>query len=213
MTKQYFFAASIACLMLSLGSCSKSPTTYYPLGQGRVWTYQMSMKMAFGGEGDATMTVTNLATRQLGGKTVTPQKAKIQFRGESHYSFTYVAEDPSGVLTVANQDSGDVEPTLKDPPEYLLKRPIKTGTTWAATLNPGNGHSVPSKATIESTDETVDVPAGTFKGCVKVHVVGNTKGTTDQDAYMWFAPSVGMIKIIEKEGGTASSMVLESFKK
>ena len=213
MTKQCFFVAGIVCLMLGFGSCSKSATSYFPLDQGRVWTYQISMKMPFGGERNVTMTLTNLAPRQLDGKTVTPQKMELQFQGESKYSFMYFAEGPGGVVNVADQDSGDVKPIIVNPPSYVLKKPIKTGTAWATTLNPANTHSGPAKATIESTDETVDVPAGTFKQCVMIHIAGNSKQSAGQDEYQWFAPSVGMIKVIDKGAGPFSSMVLKSFKK
>lgn len=213
MTKQYLFAASIVILMLGSGSCSKSPATYCPLDQGRVWTYQMLMKMPSGVERSGTITITNLAPRELDGKTVTPEKEEGQGSSVTHYIFSYLAEDPSGVLTVAKQDSGDVKPTIYNPPRYLIKKPIRPGTTWAAFLPSANGGEVPAKATIESTDETVDVPAGTFKHCVKIHIVGDSKQAAGQDEYRWLAPSIGLIKVIENGVSIPNSILLVSFKK
>jgi hypothetical protein len=46
----------------------------------------------------------------------------------------------------------------------------------------------------------VDVPAGTFNGCVKVRCVG--AGRNNQGVYQttWFAPSVGQVKAVLHTG-------------
>jgi len=84
--------------------------------------------------------------------------------------------------------------------------------------------SVPIKSTIESIDEVVTVPAGTFKECLKIKSVGLGEETfveedSDQlfpkdflkekikvevEYYNWFAPNVGLIKAIYKEKKTSS---------
>lgn len=89
--------------------------------------------------------------------------------------------------------------------------------------------SVTLKSTIESVDEVVTVPAGTFKGCVRVKSVGTTKkdvgafmgiATIIVEHYDWYAPGVGKIKSIVKEksnhlmvGSGEMTMQLETFKK
>jgi hypothetical protein len=213
MTKGFLLGATISCLLLGLGACSKAPKAYYPLAPGRTWTYHMSMKFGFGQGASATVTITNLATRQLGGKTVTPQKAETQLGGNSHYEFDYMAEDRNGVYEFAEQDSGDVEPKVKSVPEYTLKEPIKVGGSWSATVDSPSGHPVPGEATIESTDEAVDVPAGSFKDCVKVHIVGTAKGATGNEEYEWFAPSVGLVKEVARAPSASASLLLVSFTK
>jgi hypothetical protein len=202
-------------LLVGLGACSKAPKTYYPLAQGRTWTYQVSFKLQtlFGGEQSGTLALANLAPRQLDGKSVTPQKMEMQIGGSSHYEFQYMVDDSSGVYEFAEQDSGDVEPKVKSVPEYTLKEPVKAGTSWSATVTSLSGPSVPGEATIESTDEAVDVPAGSFKDCVKVHIVGTAKGATGNEEYEWFAPSVGLVKDIFKSPNGTGSVVLVSFTK
>lgn len=210
MKKRLLIAVAIPCLVLALWACSKVPETYYPLGEGKTWKYQVS-KTTFGVTVGGQLTVTNLEARQLKGRKVTPRKIEVQAQGRSVTSFEYVGEDDNGVYTFAWQDPDDVDPKLKSASEYQLKKPLKVGSTWDTTLDLGGGSSVPAKATIESIDEVVDVPAGTFKGCLKVHTVGTGKEATGRDQYDWFAPSVGLVKSVS--GGVNVSMQLESFTK
>jgi hypothetical protein len=209
MKKQLLVAAGIACFMLTLWACSKAPETYYPLGEGRTWKYQMSLKTGFGETQGVALTVSNLASRELKGKKVTPQKFEAQAQGQPHTFFEYVAEDANGIYTFAEQDADDVEPKIKSVPEYDLRNPLKVGNAWNTTLDLGGGRSVPAKATIASIDEVVDVPAGTFNGCVKVQIIGTVKEATGPQAYNWYAPSVGLVKSIEPAG----SLQLQSFTK
>ena len=209
MRKQLAVAAGIVCLMLSVWACSKGPATYYPLGEGRTWKYQISAPTG-SGEVQGEITASNLATRELKGKKVTPQKYEMQGGGRSiALSSIYIAEDANGIYIFAQQFPHDVEPKITSVPEYVLKKPVKVGSTWDTTLELGGGRSVPANATIASIDEVVDVPAGTFKDCVKVRIIGTDKGATGREAYRWFAPSVGLVKRIDP-GGT---MQLGSFTK
>jgi len=208
MKKQLMVITAAASLMLGLWACSKAPTTYYPLGEGLSWTYQISMR-GLGGAQSIQETITNLAARDLKGRKVTPRKFEAQVQGQSHSEFQYDAEDARGVYTFAEQQADDVEPKLKEPWAYALKQPLKVGNTWPTTIDLGNNRSVPAIATIESTDEVVDVPSGTFKGCIRVHSVGMGKGASKPEAHYWYAPSVGLVKSIEPPG----SAQLVAFKK
>lgn len=74
---------------------------------------------------------------------------------------------------------------------YLLRRPVKTGTKWM---------SVVDVRTVEhyeilSTNETVKVPAGSFRDCVVVRMQVNINETRSMENQMTFAPDVGMIEI------------------
>jgi len=74
--------------------------------------------------------------------------------------------------------------------------------------------SIPIKITIKSINEVVTVPDGTFKGCLKIKNVGfaekvigtewlpEEKVRIDRECYKWFAPGVGVIKVIFKEKET-----------
>ncbi len=206
MKNRLLIAIAIPCLVLALPACSKAPDSYYPLGEGKTWKYQVGTA-----RGRLTLTITNLVARELKGRKVTPRKCQLQALGGSDTFFEYVGEDENGVYTFAMQDSEDVDPKLKSPPDYHLKKPLKVGSTWDRTLDLGGGSSLPAKATIESVDEVVDVPAGTFKSCLKVHTAATDGGVTGRDQYDWFAPSVGLVKTVSQ--GTNMSFQLESFTK
>lgn len=213
MTKRLFLASCVCSLLLILGACSKAPNRYYPLAKGRTWKYQITIKGGFGQQADATISVTNLPARPVHGKIVTPQKTAMQYHGQTQYEFDYMASDASGIYTFAVQHPGDVEPKVTSPVEYTLKRPIKVGSSWSASVDSPNGHTEPGKATIEKLDDTVDVPAGTFRNCVEVHIVGTAKRTPPEEQYLWFAPSVGLVKQVTKVSNNSASLQLVSFTK
>ena len=53
--------------------------------------------------------------------------------------------------------------------------------------------------TVETTSETITVPAGTYKDCARVkHSGGNRKdgASISLEAYEWYAPEVGLVKSI-----------------
>jgi hypothetical protein len=68
---------------------------------------------------------------------------------------------------------------------------------------------------IESTDEEITVPAGTFKNCLRIKGVGTTSknvgfyvGQTDirVENIEWYAPGAGLVKAVRLE--TTTSKVL-----
>jgi hypothetical protein len=137
--------------------------------------------------------MTNLAPREVRGKTVTAQKWELQVGGFSGAVVTFVGEDDSGIYILGTQDLEGMELQIFRPPQYLIKNPLRVGTAWERE---GQGSSV-----IESADEVVTVPAGTFKRCVRIKTVN----ITDDDAsarledYAWYAPRVGWVKSVMRE--------------
>lgn len=206
MIKRYLLFAVCCCGLLA--GCAKSASSYYPLAAGTTWTYHMAITTPQA-SGEGTLILTNLPARNLGGRMATPQKGEAHFRGESHYTFEYVSEATNGVIDLADEDSGDAEPKLHNPAPYILTRPLKVGTNWPQSIDASDGQSISATATIESVSEMVDVPAGTYTGCVKVHVsAGMGHG---RDRYEWYAPSVGLVKMIERVAGRVNTLQLVSF--
>ncbi|MDX1519073.1 MAG: hypothetical protein R3318_03045, partial [Gammaproteobacteria bacterium] len=88
---------------------------------------------------------------------------------------------------------------------------------------------VPVVATIESMRDTVKVPAGTFRNCMRIRTegkafvdagnyVGNTVVGVDETS--WYAPGVGLVKTVRKETTTKKALdygeiilELEAFRK
>ena len=90
----------------------------------------------------------------------------IDIRQQS--SFSFFASDDTGVYECARQSVDDVEPKMLSWPEYYLKYPLKVGASWDGGREAALKNAIiPTTTTIESLDETVTVPAGTFQHCVK----------------------------------------------
>jgi hypothetical protein len=215
MKKQLAVVAGVLGFMLSLSACSKPPATYYPLGEGRTWKYQIAVTTSSGETRAGELTVSNLAARELKGKRVTPQKYEMEIHGQPHTMIQYAAEDLYGVFIYAQQEANDVEPKISSTTFYTLKAPLKVGSSWDATVDSPGGAQVSAKATVMSIDEVVDVPAGTFRDCVKVRTAATIAGGKEVEVFSWYAPSVGQVKTITPLGAADDKLLmqLESFTK
>jgi hypothetical protein len=211
-------------LLALLVGCDRS-RSLFPLGPGEKWTYQVSSGSTLGTGGQAKVTSTNLPTRELAGRSVTPEK--IEINGQT--LFVFVGEDSDGVFELAEQAPDATEPALKNPPIYDLHRPYQTGTSWeqrSETQSLSTKVPITLQAVIESANDTVTVPAGTLEGCLKIVAKGDQ--TKNMGAFMgmakihveetsWYCPGVGLAKLVRKEtsnhlmaGSGEVSMQLES---
>lgn len=188
---------------------------YYPLKQGMTWTYSALSEKSE----TKTIIVTNLPPREINGLTLTPRKWDTG-GGIKYY---LVGTDEYGTYRYGEQNSEQGEPIIAKPKVYYIKNPISNGTSWDIKTKLGEDE-LTVNLTIESLDDEVKVPAGTFKNCIKIkHVGGNQKNDTSVsvEAFEWYAPDVGLVKSIvaikklEKKQPTYSEHLtyqLESFK-
>jgi len=95
--------------------------SYYPLDAGRTWSYALTIRR----EGDAgepieaASTVTNLPGRTLNSRAVTPQESQYIVRPNP---------ETDGIAEIAAQSANDTAPQIKEPPNYVLKQPLREGT-------------------------------------------------------------------------------------
>jgi ribosomal protein L40E len=204
------------------GSYEKRVETYYPLDEGRKWIYQM--RCIKGPESKtAKAMITNLTFRKLEGKIVIPQKCEFLEGGPKYeYFLTFVTKDTQGIYEFATQSSKDVSPKILKTPNYIIKYPIKIGTSWE--VEAWNAPEI-LKMTIEAIDDVVTVPAGTFKNCLRIKGEGVIKEFGNEiivNIEEWYVPGVGRIKYIRKEKGSGGFLTpdyvecvvqLESFEK
>jgi hypothetical protein len=96
-------------------------------------------------------------------------------------------------------------------PNYIIRYPIKIGTSWEVKARSKLLNNAPGilKKTIEAIDDTVTVPAGTFKNCLRIKGEGvirkeelGNEIIVNIEEYEWYAPGVGLIKYIGKEKGS-----------
>ena len=165
-----------------------------PLEEGRSWSYtNIRTKQELTGKLDNV--VTCLETREIRGQKVHPLKYDIERYGfkanKKAVIYLFYSISGDGVAIFARQTKKDTEPRVAREPIYVLKNPIKVGTSWKNRMNEG---------VIESVDETVTVPAGTFHNCIRVKLTYRKSV-----ALNWLAPGVGYVKkiFLYKNGGKA----------
>ncbi|MEW6270828.1 MAG: hypothetical protein AB1689_16215 [Thermodesulfobacteriota bacterium] len=201
---------SAAVALLALGAaaaCQRGPaeTPWFPLAGGRTWTYLVSTEPGEGEE-PAVLQVETMGPETVGEQRVVRQR--IELGGETYFRF--MAADGRGVYRYATQSAGEQSPSLDPTRDDLLVLPPEQGRSWRgeASFSFVDGpEKVPIESVVESTSETVDVPAGRFPGCVKVRVSGQARGDRDRSftlsEQVWYATGVGMVKSVveEREAG------------
>jgi len=205
-------ALATLCLALAASGCTRERTgvaQYFPLKSGMAWTFRFSGST--GATGD--LTTTNQAPREVFGFTTVPQQ---NAGGEKTYTEFY-ADDGAGIRHVAIDESEGLQSRLSDH-SYVIKLPIAAGTSWSEIDRTFDGTVYDATTRIESINDNVSVPAGTFSGCIRVRSTGSassTKGTArapgaaglrvvDDDEvsvedYYWLAPGVGPVKATHQE--------------
>lgn len=204
---------ALACfLLLALAGCERDPvdTVYFPLTAGMKWTYTLTAVVPPGEP--ASIVITSHGEEELGGQRVT--RERIDVGGESHWLF--LAVDHRGVYRYATQSQGEEQPVLDSTRDYYLVHPVEVGTSWKGESEPSFLEArvrVPIESRIESTSETVVVPAGEFRDCVKVKTTGRAALATAPgdpprsftvNEEVWYAKGVGMVRsaVVETiEGG------------
>lgn len=207
---------AITFVLLLTTGCANQGEELYPLAEERTWTYQLSTESAFGSTKNMALTITNMPERELDGKSVIPQRTEAE--GQTFFSF--VGSDAEGIFILGNQGPNAAEPEIVTPTAYLLRQPYEQGTTWqyqSSGLGSPGGEVPTLQATIESTEETVTVPAGTFSDCLKVVAKGEQRGgfmnqsTIAIEESSWFCPRVGLVRSINKIGNGGYSLQLQSY--
>ena len=198
-------------------SCSSEKQEYFPLNAGKVWNYDVTINP--GVEEKVKYKKTNFSLK----------KQKILLKGEEFLmqpivrednSIYYYSKNKNGVLRKGIQFNGNPDIKFEQDEKYVLKYPIKIGTEWnaqsktylilrryayfdyRATTNFDINYKV------SSINETVKVPAGRFKNCIKISGNGNTTFIGDREIGSinieiktedWYAPKIGLIKSIRLE--------------
>lgn len=189
-------------------SCTKQNNSYYPLGKGLSWTYQVSRSAKFGNFPTSKLTITMIGERDIKGKKV--KIRKYDYKEKS--SFNFVTVENNGVYVYAKQLPGNIEPEILNPPSCVIKFPLKAGIEWEEKSNTSLlDKEIPIliKYVLESIEETVTVPAGTYNSCIKIKGIGKTTAkimfwnvSIDKEIYNWYAPNVGWVKGILSESST-----------
>jgi hypothetical protein len=219
-------AAALAAAGLGLGlglaACGDRESDYFPLRPGWTWEYRVATDIQSVGKQVSKTLVNDRPRTELDGKRVVPRIAQD---GRVYY-YAALAE---GVALVATREDRLISPA--PPGEYVLKYPLEKGATWQVASrthllrrqvftrgvrNVIIDTPIDLTYTVEALDDTVTVPAGTFRRCLRLHAEGTRKVdlgggigqvvltvTSDE----WFAPGVGLVKLVRSEDSAPASPV------
>jgi|CXWL01.1.fsa_nt_gi hypothetical protein len=144
------------------------------------------------------------------------QYAVVKAQGKGLLSIEVSAVTTAGGETVAqcsrttlwNEELPKVEEyeVVKNSVEVLcdgvteLKFPLQKGTEWIIS---------PRRYTIEALDAEVATVAGVFKNCLRVaYLIAEGDGGSGE---RWYAPGVGLVKIVENDEGDPFTHELISY--
>jgi len=180
---------------------------YYPLDAGFMWSYSLIIRRA-ADSGDpikAASTVTNLPTRTLNGRAVTPQETR-QF---DQIQLRFISEEVDGIAEIALQSAGQNVPQPKNPPNYVLKRPLKQGNEWSSTWQSnqfGAVNMIPINKRIEELHRARTSAAGRFADCLRLQISGRGAIATPNGLTAikvageeWYCADIGFVEGVFRE--------------
>lgn len=196
-------AGLVALSVLSGCGGSTEAERFYPLAEGRSWSYVMTFRN--GTEPDARTIethskVTNLASQRFDGQSVTPQRNEAMGGAQVRL----IRASSEGIAEVATQSDPTATPVPRVPPNGVLRTPLQVGNAWQATWQSSQFAQttlLPMTKTVSRTDGTITLPAGEFANCLVLSIKGQgpvraPEGPVEVtvEGEEWFAPDVGMIR-------------------
>jgi hypothetical protein len=202
-------------LIAVFGGCGEE-AGYFPLEEGWTWGYRITVNRQGFGRRTYRSYVSNLPSQALADITATP---RIVHDGRVYYD----AEEEGGIRRIAYRKPGETV-AWAAPGQFILKYPLEPGTAWRVAsrtqlltrrIHTWNSVEVVPLVTevaldyrVEAADDVVTVPAGVFKGCLRVRGAGRIVYDTDSrlgvitievETTEWFAPGVGLVKMVRTE--------------
>jgi hypothetical protein len=223
----------------SLLGCQPAPESYFPLQAGAQWRYVTSGELhVFAGYqrvGDGihratvaqdvdnfTVDVKAQEARPIAGHDAVPLVTVSDMQNGHSYSFW--SRDKLGIAEIARQARGSNDVTPLAEPVYLVRFPLRVGTTWDTRepikVSDSEEMMMTGTAQIAATDESVTVPAGTFRRCLRIdseatghrlvpHLNGRDidgEAEIQLNSSIWLAPGVGAVKYTRRETIRPSSL-------
>ena len=178
---------------------------YYPLEQGRSWTYRVTKTDIMGEQSTYDFTRRAIAIRTLDGQQVVPLEYT---RDGTTAGWVYVIENDAGIMWYAQQSSQQGTPTLLE--TYALRYPIREGRSWDESMSSyllPVTEKVPYTTTISSLTDSVMVAAGRFDNCLRLRMEGRKRiegglywgGTVVIEAIDWHCIGVGFTKSVVEQ--------------
>jgi hypothetical protein len=166
---------------------TESPPAYHPTRLGAERVYQTVYQ---GRNGEFTLVITSVAEKDSATMVTVTTKQPTTGVLQLH---EIVSVSPAGLFTLTVGNRGAL-----DEPSCFLKLPHRNGQRWAMDSSSPNFRT---KGTCTAFGpEQVRVPAGTFDA-IRVESESQVEGGELRLTTNWFAPVVGMVKMVSKAKG------------
>jgi hypothetical protein len=194
-------------IMHVVTGCNQEAQDYFPLGRGRVLEYSIEHRIN-DERHQAKLLIADLPAIRMDGETYYPRRTGsgmmyyvhktsrgIYYSTEPNLSGRIILKYPLG-LTTRWQSESDV---------YILKNRHESFAGGESFISLGD--TVMLDYRVAKLDETVQVPAGDYTGCVRIEAYGSmrvkerTRGIEmiNIDQTEWYSPEAGLVKMIRKE--------------
>ena len=212
--------ALLSAVLAALAGCSQSPSlgdSYFPLEVGATWEYDVASDInSILTHETYTLSVDRIIDTDAGDVYV----RRVDVPGTIGVEY-WLRKEKDRITRIAQRIDADEQAKLDRNPRVVLKLPVAVGATWMVPTDPfviapklemGMGTTKMPKVlmsySIEAVDETVTVPAGTFKNCARVSGNGNmnlyldgVQGFRDIPVVNreWYCQGVGLVKVERSE--------------
>jgi hypothetical protein len=210
-------------LLLAGCSAETAQSSLFPLDEGRRWRYDVKTEWE-------NNTVEH-ETRDISTEGEWTFEDGRAFRRRSADGVEwFLRADDSGVYRIARKTDIEDEPVRDTPARYVLKAPLREGTTWQATTTahllrrradfpPEIRHShpaVPMTYVIEALDDRVQVVAGSFDACLRVRGQAVLRLFADPVAGWrdlplitteWYCRGPGLVKLVREEPASSAFLM------
>ena len=200
----------VILILLAFTSCSKKENSYFPLSSGLKWHYNVSLITRDGLEKQKYI-LHNVGPDELNGQPVFLRKSLDG-------TILYYSISDDGIYYLGNLDSKATKPKFYADKRIVIPKPFAIDKKWEQitytkllkkTGPPQRTEfkiiaEVPLEIKIESMNDTVIVPAGKFKKCMRIRMTGsaykdagNYVGLTlvGVEQTNWYSQGVGLVKM------------------
>ena len=210
----------VAAALLAAGCSNNAPQgdSYFPLDVGARWEYDVASDISGTLTHQTYITSVDRTIDYTGGDQVFVRRVDVP--GTVGVEF-WLRKDAQGISRIAKRTDIEEQAKLDANARTVIKLPLAKGVEW---MVPTEAFIVLPKGdlglkdlkmpkilmsySVEAVDETLTVPAGTFKNCAKV--VGNGNLPLYADAVTgfkdvpvqsteWYCKGVGLVKLERKE--------------
>lgn len=207
--RSYHVLLLLAITVLSVG-CEKTQKDYFPLSDTGQWKYRISIQKL-----DKTLHQ-HYIVANIGHVVMDNETAFVrQTASGNRY---YYRRSGNGIQRIGEQAGEQLQPRVYKQPVTILPFPIDPGNHWQTV---SNVKLIESKTfemrdrlylqqpvvrldyVIESLADSVTVPAGNWRDCLRVRGTGETtvkvnRGNSNAiiqvETVRWYAPDVGLVK-------------------